>query len=309
MKRAFSRRPALLLILSITLSLAALAQEKQQKPAIDWQEGPITAKLGDSAEIQVPEGFLFTDKKGAQKLLELTENIPNGTEVGAIVPKKKQGEELWFVTFEFQEVGFVKDDEKDKLDEKALLKSIQDATEEGNKIRAGKGWPAFHVAGWEHLPYYDQSTNNLTWAIRGNDDKGESTINHSIRVLGRQGTMNVDVVMSPEQYSKVVPQFNQLVSGLKYRQGHRYTDYVSGDKVAEYGLAALIAGGAGALAVKTGLLLKMWKFIVAIFAAAWKLIVAAFVAGMAWLKRMWKRLTGRQKEEDERAAQNLPPSL
>jgi hypothetical protein len=106
--------------------------------------------------------------------------------------------------------------------------------------------------------------------------------------------------MGPAQYSQVLPQFDQLVGGLKYREGHRYSDYVSGDRVAGYGLTALIAGGAGALAVKTGLLMKMWKFVVAIFAAAWKLIVAAFVAIMAWLKRMFNRLTGRkEKQEDE----------
>lgn len=308
MKGRWTVAHALELVLAISLSLAALGQEKPQKPVIDWKPGPFTAQLGDSAQIVVPEGFLFTDKKGAQKLLELTQNIPTGKEVGAIIPRTKKGEEVWFVTFEFNEVGFVRDDEKDNLDENALLKSIQDGTEESNKVRAEKGWPAFHVVGWQRQPYYDRQTNNLTWSILGKDDKGEEAVNHSIRVLGRRGTMNVDVVMSPAQYSQVLPQFDQLVGGLNYREGHRYSDYVSGDKVAGYGLTALIAGGAGALAVKTGLLMKMWKFLVAIFAAAWKLIVAAFVAILAWLKRMFNRLTGRkEKQESEVSAETATP--
>ncbi len=33
--------------------------------------------------------------------------------------------------------------------------------------------------------------------------------------------------------------------------------------MAEYGLTALVAGGAGVVAAKTGLLAKFWKFIVA----------------------------------------------
>jgi len=290
---------ALHLVLMVNLALAAFAQEKPQKPVIDWTPGPFAAQLGDSAEIVVPEGFLFTDKKGTQKLLELTQNIPTGKEVGAIIPRTKNSEGIWFVTFEFHEVGFIRDDEKDKLDENALLKSIQDGTEESNKVRTEKGWPAFHVIGWQRQPYYDQRTNNLTWSILGKDDRGQEAVNHSIRVLGRQGTMNVDVVMGPAQYSDVLPQFDQLVGGLKYRQGHRYSDYVSGDKVAGYGLTALIAGGAGALAVKTGVLMKMWKFLIAIFAAAWKVIVAVFVGIMAWLKRMFKRLTGRKEKEEQ----------
>ncbi len=239
--KSISARFALQSMLVVCIGLCALAQEKEQQPVIDWRPGPFTAKLGESAEIAVPEGFLFTDKKGAQKLLELTQNIPSGREVGAIVPRTKEGEQTWFVTFQFHEVGFIRDDEKDQLNGDVILKSIKDGTEESNKVRAEKGWPAIHVAGWEHPPFYDQQTNNLTWAILGKDDNGEESVNHSIRVLGRQGTMNIDVVMGLGEYSKVVPQFDQLVSGLKYREGHRYTDYVSGDKLAEYGLTALIA--------------------------------------------------------------------
>lgn len=289
-------------LLSLSLCVLCLAQETKQKPVIDWQPGPTTATLGDVAEITVPEGFLFADKKGAQKLLELTQNIPNGSELGAIVPRTKEGEDVWFVVFEFHEVGFVNDDEKDKLDGSALLKSIQNATEESNKARADKGWPEFHVSGWQQQPFYDERTHNLTWAILGRDDKGGESVNHSIRVLGRHGTMNVDVVMAPSQYSDVLPKFDQLVGGLKYREGNRYSDYVSGDKVARYGLTALIAGGAGALAVKTGLLMKMWKFFVALFAAAWKLIVAVFVAIGAWLKRLFKRVSGKREQEQEASA-------
>jgi uncharacterized membrane-anchored protein len=73
----------LLLVLSATLSSQAVEDDK---PAIDWQKGPIKADLGGMAQIQIPEGFLFTDKQGAQTLLEITQNIPNGNEVGALIP-------------------------------------------------------------------------------------------------------------------------------------------------------------------------------------------------------------------------------
>lgn len=129
--------------LPVILALAAFAQAQPQKPVIDWTPGPFTAELGSVAEISVPKDFLFTSKKGAQKLLELTQNIPSGAEVGAIVPQRKGDEAIWFITFDFHEVGFVSDNEKDKMDVDALLKSIQDATEDNNKMRAEKGWPGF----------------------------------------------------------------------------------------------------------------------------------------------------------------------
>lgn len=41
--------------------------------------------------------------------------------------------------FEFSNVGYVKDDERDKLDANVLLKTISDNTEESNKERAKRG--------------------------------------------------------------------------------------------------------------------------------------------------------------------------
>jgi uncharacterized membrane-anchored protein len=297
MRRGSTVRHTLDVVLLQAFFCAVLyGQAPAQQATIDWKSGPITVPLGDSAEIDVPQGFLFTDKKGTQKLLELTQNIPNGSEVGALVPKIKDNKDIWFVTFEFHEVGFIRDDEKDKLDGREILKSLQDATEESNKVREKKGWPPFHVVGWEKQPFYDQQTNNLTWAILGSDDKGEDSVNHSIRVLGRHGTMNVDLVLSPTQYSKVLPQFNQLITGFRYREGHRYSDYASGDKLAGYGLTALIAGGAGALAVKTGFFMKLWRVIVAMLVAFWKALVALFIAIAAWIKRALRKLTSKRDE-------------
>jgi uncharacterized membrane-anchored protein len=250
-------------------------------------------KLGNLAEIEVPEGYLFTEKAGAQKLLELTHNIPNGNEVGALVPEGEEESEQWFVIFEFSETGYIKDDEKDELDADAILESIQEGTEKQNSVRREKGWPAFHVVGWEKAPYYDSRTNNLTWSIRGRDDVGIDSVNHSTRLLGRRGTMNVDLVVAPEQAAQAIPRVEQILTGFGYQQGHRYSDFISGDKVASYGLTALVAGGAGALAVKTGLLQKFWK-----------VIVILLVAVGAALKRFFVRIFGKSQPEQE---SSIPP--
>ena len=277
-----------LLALCVSHTVLALAQQGKQQPAIDWTQGPTVGDLGALAQIKIPEGFLFTDKKGAQKLLELTHNIPSGSEVGAVVPAA-DGED-WFVIFDFNETGYIKDDEKDHIDQDALLTSLKEGTEESNEIRKEKGWPAFHVVGWERAPFYESGSHNLTWAIRGRSDSGSHSVNHSIRMLGRRGTMNVDLVLSPEE-SRVVPRFNTLMAGLTFREGHRYTDFVSGDKVASYGLTALIAGGVGAAAVKSGLLAKLWKVLLPLILALKKVIVFVLLGAAAGVKRFisWLR--------------------
>src|SRR5882724_11012654 len=98
---------------------------------INWTKGPAKAELKSLAEVQVPEGFMFTGAKGTQKLLEAMGNPTSGSELGFLAPTSL----VWFVVFEFAEVGFVKDDDKDKLDADKLLKSIKAGTEAANKYR------------------------------------------------------------------------------------------------------------------------------------------------------------------------------
>src|SRR6266849_2799434 len=296
----FSRRPlyiaALLALLALPFSAPAQEQDTAPKVKIDWQDGPTIGKLGDLAEIRVPEGYRFAGADGTRKFLELTQNPPSGSELGVLIPARKENEEsyaFWFVIFEFHEIGYVKDDDRDKLNAAALLKELQANTEEGNKERAKRGWPAYNVDGWYKPPYYDVSTKNLTWATRGHSlekGKDEKSVNYSVRILGRRGTMDVDLVLGPEVVSTVLPRFAEVLGGFSFKTGHSYSEFRPGDKVAEYGLAALVAGGATAIALKTGLLAKFWKLIVALCVALAAMLKRAF----NYLKRV---LAGKASEE------------
>jgi uncharacterized membrane-anchored protein len=286
------------LLALFTLPLSAPAQEQAATPKIkiDWQDGPTVGKLGDLAEIKVPEGYRFAGADGTRKFLELTQNPPSGAELGVLIPERKENEPpsgFWFVIFEFHEIGYVKDDDRDKLDANALLKELQTNTEQGNKERAKRGWPAYNIDGWYKPPFYDVSSKNLTWATRGHsldNGKDEKSVNYSVRILGRRGTMDVDLVLGPDIVSDVLPRFVQVLQGFSFHTGHSYAEFRAGDKVAEYGLAALVAGGATAIAFKTGLLAKFWKLIVAMFVALSALIKRA----VNYIKRV---LTGKASEE------------
>lgn len=268
---ARSARVFLLAMLAFVFSMLVSAQEPQPQQAqvkINWQEGPTVGKLGDVAEIKVPDGFLFTGREGVKEVLRQTHNLADGKELGVLQSASENSH--WLMFFEFDdEIGYVKDDEKNSLDADRLLKSLKQNTDDANGERSKHGWRALHVTGWDHTPYYDPQTHNLTWAIRvrGDDPVETGSVNHSIRILGRRGTMNVDLVVSPTEYTASTADFNQLISGFSYIQGQRYADFRAGDKVAKYGLTALIAGGAGAVLLKTGLLAKFWKLIVVGIAA------------------------------------------
>src|SRR5215469_839185 len=277
--------------LALALFVAATAQEpqpSQPKVSIDWQASPTVGNLGGIAQIKIPQGYQFAGKEGALAVLKLTENPSNGEEVGVLVSSAQDSS--WFMMFRYEETGYVKDDDRDSLDADKMLEGIKEGTEESNKMRKANGWPAFHVTGWEHTPYYDPLTHNLTWAIRGRGDDPADTgsINHSIRLLGRTGVIKVNLVADPGQYASTISEFNTLISGFSYVQGSRYSDFRAGDKVAKYGLAALIAGGTGAVLLKTGLLAKFWK-----------LIVVGIAALIGFLKKIFGSIFGSKETKIE----------
>jgi uncharacterized membrane-anchored protein len=243
------------------------AQDSEPSPfeRIPWQTGPVLGDLGGEAQVQVPEGCLFTGSVGTGQFLELTQNPAGGNERGTIVcDMNTEGTEPWFVVFTYVDMGHVKDDERDKLDADAILESLRESNQLGNKTRSERGWGILTIEGWAKPPYYDQATNNLTWATIVSSGTEGRSVNHSVRLLGREGVMNADLVASETQFATVLPTFDQMVGGFSFKTGQEYAAWREGDRVAEIGLTALVAGGAGVIAAKTGILAKFWKGIVAL---------------------------------------------
>ena len=272
---------SLFVCLAILLALATTASAQQslaeEMQALDWLEGPTTASLGNIAQIEVPEGYRFVGKGGASKFMELIQNPSDGRELGILLSP-----DSWFVVFDFSDQGYVKDDDRD-LDAAGILSTIKKGTEAANKIRREKGWSTMSIVGWHEEPYYDEETNNLTWSIVGQSDEGES-INHATRLLGRRGVMNVDLVMSSDQAETALAEFNDVLTQFEFKSGSKYSDFVRGDKIAEYGLAGLVVGGAGVALVKSGLLQKFGK-----------LIVVGLVALAGLVKKIFSSLSGRSE--------------
>ena len=266
--------------LSALPARAAAGEESKESSLLDrihWIKGPAKADLKSFAEVQVPEGFIFTGPKGTRELLEANGNPTSGSELGLMAPTSHD----WFVVFEFSDVGYVKDDDKDKLNADKLLGSIKAGTEEANKYREKMGVSPMHITGWEIPPRYNEQTHNLEWAIRGESD-GQPVVNYNTRLLGRKGVMEVNLVIDPEKLNATLPAYQALLNDYSYKPGERYAEYRQGDKLAKYGLAALIAGGAAAVAVKTGLFASL----ILLFKKAWKLVVIAVAAVVAWFKRL-----------------------
>ena len=270
---------------------------RQMFDAIAWADGPAQGRLGSVAEVRVPAGCRFTERNGAKAFMEATQNPPSGREQGVLLCTTGQEDaaaadserSTWFVVYSYNPSGYVRDDEQGKLDADAILASLRDGTEAGNRERRSRGWEPLSLEGWVRPPFYDPATHNLTWSTQVRSASDGPSVNHSVRLLGRGGVMHADLVVSPEQLATTLGRFDQVVAGTTFSTGETYGEWREGDKVAEYGLTALVAGGAGAAAVKLGFFGKMWKVLLAIVIGAKKLVFVAVLGGLAWLKSLFKK--------------------
>ena len=89
-----------------------------------------------------------------------------------------------------------------------------------------------------------------------------------------------------DQLGEIDKQTPEILGMVDFKEGNRYADFdPKVDKVAKYGIAALVAGGALAAAAKLGLLKGLWVFIL----AAKKFVIIAIVAIVAFFKKLFKR--------------------
>jgi uncharacterized membrane-anchored protein len=110
-------------------------------------------------------------------------------------------------------------------------------------------------------------------------------LNYTVRLLGRTGVESAILVSRPETLDDDIKSFKKALQGFEFNAGERYSEFKQGDRIAEFGLAALVAGGAAAVATKAG----FWKVLGGALAAFWKVIAAFFVAATAGVRKFFTR--------------------
>lgn len=256
------------------------AQEANPLAELAWQRGPSEALIGDKATIKVPAGYVFLGAADTKKFMEANHNVSSGQEY-LLAPENLQ----WFSLFAFEPIGYVKDNET--IDADAVLDTVREGTKQGNEERKRRGWSTMSIVGWRFKPQYDRDSKLLEWAFVGRDDAtGSDVINYNTRLLGRSGVMDVVLVSDPGILDTAAATLKtMLTGGYQFAPGEKYSEFKQGDRVAEYGLAALVAGGAAAVAAKKGVFAVIGAFL----AAAWKFVLALVVGAIAWLKSLFRK--------------------
>lgn len=275
----------------------------------EQQDGMTVEQFVDSlhfkeGHVEVPEAkahfdlgpdFQFLGKKDTRRVLEdFWGNPPDDTVLGMIVPRHPALDEEgnWAVVVTYSDDGYISDDDAAKIDYDELLANLKKETDEDNAARAKQGYGTVDLVGWAVPPRYDANSKKLYWAkeLKFSDSDG-NTLNYDIRVLGRNGYVSLNAISGMDELPQVRDGMQKLLPMAEFDDGARYADYNEDtDKVAGYGLAALIGGG---IAAKAGLLTKLGLLL----AKGWKLLIIGFVALAGVVRKLFGGKKGDSKED------------
>ncbi len=302
MKRSFTSPVVLLACLAVFSTLhaqqpaeQAMSEEDKKLLAdmekVGWvREG--AGDLGGMAKIAIPKGYRFTHGSATSKVLELFGNLPMASASGMLTT---EGFGPWII-FSYDDAGHVADDEKDKIDADALLQTKREQVAASNEVRKERGLNELALEGWAIPPRYNDKTHTLEWALKVKSvNSGSISINYETRLLGRAGVMEVQLVCGPDELQPLLNEFQQLMNGFSYVEGQRYAEFREGDKVAKYGLTALIAGTGVLVASKMGLFAQLGVF----FAKLGKGAILLVVGALAGLKKLFGKLFGARQQPPE----------
>lgn len=256
-----------------------LATLKQQHGTITLPSGIATLKLN--------EEFYYLDPNDTERLLtDGWGNPPGHKTLGMIIPKAVNPLTAsgWGVIVSYKDDGHISDEDAAKIDYADLLKQMQEEDEEDNKERQKQGYAGLHLLGWAEQPHYDETSHKMYWARELKaDDAEDSTLNYSIRVLGRKGVLELNAVASIADMPMIKQELPKVIAFTNFTEGNLYTDYNPGtDKLASYGLAALVGGG---LAAKAGLFAKIGIFLL----AAKKFLIVGLVVIAGFVRKLFSR--------------------
>ena len=282
-----------LLAAMVASAVPAAAQEESAQAAaeqlvksLSFRDGEIAVPQAE-AHFRLGPNFRYLEKADTRKVLEqLWGNPPDDTVLGMIVPTEPTllEDSSWAVVVTYSDEGYVSDEDAAKIDYDEMLASMKDSTQEENAARKEAGYGAVELVGWAVPPRYDGASKKLYWAkeLAFEGSQGH-TINYDIRVLGRRGYLSLNAVAGMSELPVVQTGMQQLLTMTEFDAGARYADFdESTDKVAAYGVAALIGGG---LAAKAGLFAKIGL----VLAKFWKLLLIGVVAIGALIKRFFSK--------------------
>lgn len=237
---------------------------------------------GVPVTLSVPAGMIYYSQADTKRILEdLWGNAPGYEQAGMLANEGADlsAIETWGAIISYEDTGYVSDADARDIDYDDLLKDMKSRTRAESKQNVQDGYPSMELVGWATAPRYEAGAHRLYWAkeLVFDEAREDPTLNYDMRMLGRGGVLSINFVSNMSQLDSIESVAASVLAAPQFNEGQAYGDYVKGDATAGYGIAALVAGGAGVAALKKGgffaalllFLKKGWVLVFAFGAAIW----------------------------------------
>lgn len=244
------------------------------------------------ATLNLGKGYYFLGAADARKVLVDGWGNPADAAdgvLGLVFPEGRTFlDDTWGAVVTYEKTFYVSDKDAQSADYAQLMEDMKAAAEEANAERQKRGFEPVHVMGWAQPPAYDAARHDLIWAreLQFGQQQEDHGLNYDVRHLGRESVLSLNMVSTMAHLGEIRPAAIELAKTAEFNAGQRYADFKAGDKEAGYGLAGLVAAGAGlAVAKKIGLL-----GVILLFAKKGiALIAIAGAAIAAWFRKLFGR--------------------
>jgi uncharacterized membrane-anchored protein len=267
---------------------AEVARLEKLRDSLKPQRGVISLPAA-KAKLNLGTGYYFLGPEDAKRVLvEGWGNSPDAADgvLGLVFPTDKTFlDDTWGAVVTYTKTDYISDKDAQSEDYDELLKQMQEGEVDENAERKKAGYEPIHLVGWAQAPSYDKARHDLIWARQLQfGQQTDHTLNYDVRHLGREGVLSLNMVSVMSQLPTVRTAAQDLAKTAEFDLGSRYADFREGDKVAGYGLAGLVAAGAGlAVAKKAGIIGVLLLFAKKGFA----FIAIAGAAIVGWFRKMF----------------------
>jgi uncharacterized membrane-anchored protein len=268
------------LAISLIATFSAFAQTEEAylkqldsiEKTLKYEHGTIKLSNGIGT-ITVPNGFKYLSGAQAEKILvDVWGNPKSETpSLGMIIPENKGVTSFnsYVFNIEYEEMGYVKDDDANDIDYEELLTQMKEDSNAENEERKKAGYEPITVIGWAATPFYDKERKILHWAKElkfGSDPV--NTLNYNIRILGRKGVLVLNAISTMKEFTLVKKDISKVLEIVQFSDGFKYDQFDADiDEVAAWTLGGLVAGKVLAKAGILALFLKFWKIIAVVIVA------------------------------------------
>jgi len=285
------------------------AEASAQVRAISQRLHPVHGDVaipGANAVLHLGQDYYYLSADEARiVLVEAWGNPPESARnvLGMVFPTGRTfADDTWGAVISYDSTGYVNDSDAATTNYDELMVTLRGDEAAINAERQRRGFPATHLVGWAQQPVYDAAAHSVVWAQNIQfAGQAENSLNYDVRLLGRSGVLSLNMVTTMAKLAETREAARRFASSAQFDAGQRYADYRDGDRVAEYGVAGLIAAGVGAAVVKKAGLL-------AIILAFGKKAIVLIIAGFALVWGAIRRMFGGRGAEEEAAAYEAPPT-